>query len=575
MAVTQNTYTGNGSTVLYSFTFPYLNTSDIKVSLDGTVTTAYTLANATTVQFTSAPANGVAIRIYRETDDAALEATFFPGSAIRAQDLNSDFNQSLYIAQETRDRNVDPNNGSMLNNLNMNNYKITNLATPTASTDAANKAYTDNVILGQIPDGTLTNAKISATAAIAGTKISPNFGSQTVTTTGSVGIGTSSPGARLDILGTTPSLHVGDNTGGTPDYRGYSLDLSRRQQTGGINFTDASSLVCLDLYAGGSAANLGGWAGQIRFFTGSINSYGTERLRIDSSGSILANTTTNPTTGTFARPVISLKQQNDTTFASAIHIEASADQSILGIGYNGSAFGFGTSFRGTGALKDIFFAPGGTERMRITSGGLLNVGTATAPSGNHIFTWQGANRCNFNNTDATAASCYGLLINYTNAAPNGTLNEFLYCQDNAAGGTARAVIRANGGLANFQANNVNLSDINTKKDITPAADTWNCIKDWEIVNYRYKDQPDDADLNLGVIAQQVAESCPEVITVFQEAKEAKDAVLDEDGNETEPAQEAQPERLGIKEQQMAIKALQEAQARIETLEAKVAALEAA
>jgi len=53
--------------------------------------------------------------------------------------------------------------------------------------------------------------------------------------------------------------------------------------------------------------------------------------------------------------------------------------------------------------------------------------------------------------------------------------------------------------------------------------------------------------------------------------------LDENGNETEPAREAQPERLGIKEQQMywmAIKALQEAQLRIESLESKVAALEA-
>ena len=125
-------------------------------------------------------------------------------------------------------------------------------------------------------------------------------------------------------------------------------------------------------------------------------------------------------------------------------------------------------------------------------------------------------------------------------------------------------VKGNGGINNYSANNVNLSDRNAKKDITPAADTWNCLKEWEIVNYRYKDQPADADLSLGVIAQQVAQNCPEVITVFQEAKEA---------TEDAPAQE---ERLGVKEQQMywmAIKALQEAQLRIETLEAKVAALE--
>ena len=101
MATTQNTYTGNGSTVLYSFTFPYLATTDIKVSVNGTNTTAYTLANATTVQFTAAPANGAAIRIFRVTDDATLAATFYPGSSIRSQDLNENFTQNLYVTQES------------------------------------------------------------------------------------------------------------------------------------------------------------------------------------------------------------------------------------------------------------------------------------------------------------------------------------------------------------------------------------------------------------------------------------------------------------------------------------------
>jgi hypothetical protein len=69
--------------------------------LNGTDTTAYTLANATTVQFNTAPANGVAIRLYRQTDDENLAATFFPGSAIRAKDLNDNFTQNLYVTQES------------------------------------------------------------------------------------------------------------------------------------------------------------------------------------------------------------------------------------------------------------------------------------------------------------------------------------------------------------------------------------------------------------------------------------------------------------------------------------------
>ena len=166
------------------------------------------------------------------------------------------------------------------------------------------------------------------------------------------------------------------------------------------------------------------------------------------------------------------------------------------------------------------------------------------------------------NVNSTNGSQYGITV----ATANDQNNTGTHFFRGMGGATERFTARTNGGLANIQANNVNLSDLNTKKDISPAADTWNYVKEWEIVNYLYKDQPDDTDLNLGVIAQQVAESCPEVITVFQEAKEA---------TEDAPAQE---ERLGVKEQQMywmAIKALQEAIARIETLEAEVAALKGA
>ncbi len=98
---TENNYTGNGSTVLYSFTFQYLETTDIKVSIDQVATTAYTIASATQIQFNTAPASGAAIRIYRDTDVTDLRAEFFSGSAIRAQDLNEDFQQVLFNTQET------------------------------------------------------------------------------------------------------------------------------------------------------------------------------------------------------------------------------------------------------------------------------------------------------------------------------------------------------------------------------------------------------------------------------------------------------------------------------------------
>ena len=103
----ENNYTGNNTTTLYSFTFPYLDTTDIKVSLDQvdqTLTTHYTLASPTQISFVSAPGTGVAIRIYRDTDISNLQSEFFSGSAVRAQDLNDDFNQTLYVSQETQDK---------------------------------------------------------------------------------------------------------------------------------------------------------------------------------------------------------------------------------------------------------------------------------------------------------------------------------------------------------------------------------------------------------------------------------------------------------------------------------------
>ena len=104
MAVTtENTYVGDGSTVLYSFTFPYIEVRDVKVSLDGsdqTLLTEYTFANATTVQFNTPPADGVEIRIYRQTDVESIKSVFYPGSAIRARDLNDNFTQNLYVTQE-------------------------------------------------------------------------------------------------------------------------------------------------------------------------------------------------------------------------------------------------------------------------------------------------------------------------------------------------------------------------------------------------------------------------------------------------------------------------------------------
>jgi hypothetical protein len=161
MAVTQNTYTGNGSTVLFSFTFPYLETADIKVSVNGTNTTAYTLANATTVQFNTAPANGAAIRIYRQTDDSQLSANFYAGSAIRSQDLNDNFTQNLYVTQES---NRDATSAIATAN-SATTTANTALSTANAATTTANTASTNASAAVTTANTASTNASAAVSTA--------------------------------------------------------------------------------------------------------------------------------------------------------------------------------------------------------------------------------------------------------------------------------------------------------------------------------------------------------------------------------------------------------------------------
>ena len=161
-AVTENNYDGNGTRTNYSFTFPYLKTSDIKVSLDGVETSNFTFANATTIQLNNgatppvatAPANGVKIRILRETTVDNLAATFYAGSAIKSEDLNENFTQNLHVTQEVNQRYLPTTGGTFTGNLNLGNNKITDLGNPVNANDAVNKATLDSTIETDVLAGT-------------------------------------------------------------------------------------------------------------------------------------------------------------------------------------------------------------------------------------------------------------------------------------------------------------------------------------------------------------------------------------------------------------------------------------
>ena len=224
MAVTENLYTGDGSTVLYSFTFPYLATTDVKVSLDGSDTTAYSLANATQVQLNSAPASGVAIRVYRDTADDALSAEFFPGAAIKSSDLNNNFTQSLYVTQESND--------------------IAGKATTTANTakttaDSATTTANSAVTTANTASTNATSAVNTANTASTNATTAVNTANSAVTTANAASAtATAAQNAVANAVLYTPVANV-SSIPGSPSNNDY---VEVQDSTGIQSFTPLSGL---------------------------------------------------------------------------------------------------------------------------------------------------------------------------------------------------------------------------------------------------------------------------------------------------------------------------------------------
>lgn len=205
--------------------------------------------------------------------------------------------------------------------------------------------------------------------------------------------------------------------------------------------------------------------------------------------------------------------------------------------------------------NDIRFQCDSGEKVRITSPGFLKASnTGTYPySGTNVHEIASSASDNTLVIYNSGASPSGIFMYYFQA-PNNTSSYFLNFYDGNVS-TQRFGVRSNGGVVNYQANNVNLSDERTKKEIAPLESYWNKFKNIEIVKFKYNDQTHD-DFNIGVIAQQVEKIAPEFIDTEGWGKTSEDE---------EPLKSVYTADL----HHATIKVLQEAMAKIELLEAKL------
>ena len=127
--------------------------------------------------------------------------------------------------------------------------------------------------------------------------------------------------------------------------------------------------------------------------------------------------------------------------------------------------------------------------------------------------------------------------------------------------TTKILIQKNGNIQNVNNSYGSTSDVKLKENIVDANSQWDDIKAVRVRNFNFKISPDKKQI--GVVAQELETVSPGLVSTHKDLDEN----LNDLGTTTKSVKSS---ILYMK----AIKALQEAMARIETLETKVAALEA-
>ena len=163
MALSYVLYTANGSTNQFDITFNYIAESHIKVYLNNVADSSFTFVNSSRIQTSTTPANGVIVKIDRDTPTDARLIDFQDGATILESDLDTSADQSFNIATENVDAIGDCLKLDNTGVYDAGSVRIINVATPTSGTDATNKTYIDTQTTSAATSA--TNAATSATAA--------------------------------------------------------------------------------------------------------------------------------------------------------------------------------------------------------------------------------------------------------------------------------------------------------------------------------------------------------------------------------------------------------------------------
>ena len=180
-------YTANGSTGTFAITFSFIDSTHVKVFLDGVSTTAFSVSGSNVVM-NSNPSNGVVVLIKRETPTDARLVDFQDGSVLTESDLDKSADQNFFIAQEINDESQSAMKLDNSDRFDALNKRIINVADPTAGQDAVTKNYLENTFLTPSDKSNInTLAGISGLSSLATNQANINVVATNITNVNNVG----------------------------------------------------------------------------------------------------------------------------------------------------------------------------------------------------------------------------------------------------------------------------------------------------------------------------------------------------------------------------------------------------
>jgi len=448
-----------------------------------------------------------------------------------------------------------------------------------------------------IASGVIVNGDVNSSAAIAGSKISPDFGAQNITTTGNFTVNSQGDVRFGDadsshyIALQAPATITSNVTLTLPAADGTNGQVLTTNGAGTLSFTTAAGGATDKIVEGNTSAEVIDLGSDGRFV---VTTEGTEKARVDSSGRLLVGTDT-ARTNVFYKTVattpsvqfennvnsgnngLSLINYSQSGFGPVLTLGLSASNTrgshfaLVGsqelgainfAGTNGTNFIPGATIVATndrGIDWDVADCPARlslsvtasnanspTERMRIA-----NQGRFTIFSNDNVL-----------RTHATAVA--GTSISFISGIHSAT--------SLSSGGTVSFLVYTNGNVQNTNNSYAAISDVKLKENIIDATSQWSDIKDLQVRKYNFKQETgQQTHTQIGLIAQEAELVSPGL--VFESPD--RDAEGNDLGTVTKSVNYSV---LYMK----AVKALQEAMDRIEILEAsnadilaRLSALEAA